>query len=126
MRRLRQYHLYLGVFFAPLLLFFVGTGWYQVNNRDRLKDPSEAETLVQKFRVVHTDQIYPSEHEFKKRSSPRVFGVMVGVMSAAIIATTLLGVVLAFRTQRGPWGGVAALALGLAVPVVLLWLGQQR
>lgn len=126
MRRLRQYHLYLGVFFAPLLLFFVATGWYQVNNRDRLKDPSEAETLVQKFRVVHTDQIYPSEQEFKKRSSPRIFGALVGMMSAAIVATTLLGVVLAFRTQRGPWGAVIALVLGVILPMALLWLGQQR
>lgn len=126
LRRLRQWHLYLGVFFAPLLAFFVGTGWYQINNRDRLKDPSEAETLVQKFRVVHTDQIYPSEQEFKKRSSPKAFAVLVGVMSAAILATTLLGVVLAFRTQRGPWGTVIALLLGLILPVVVLWLGQQR
>ena len=43
MRSLRRFHTYLGVFFAPLLLFFVGSGLYQVVDRDRLKDPGEAE-----------------------------------------------------------------------------------
>lgn len=124
-RRLRLYHLYLGVFFTPLLLFFVASGWYQTQNRDRLKDPSEAESLVQKLRVVHTDQIYPSEHEFKKRSSPKLFVGLVAVMSVAIIATTLLGVYLAFRFQRTLWPVGLALVLGMVVPVVLLWLGQQ-
>lgn len=125
-RRLRLYHLYLGVFFAPLLLFFIGTGWYQTQNRDRLKDPSEAETWVQKFRVVHTDQIYPSELEFKKRSSPKLFSWLVGVMSAAMIATTVLGLVLAFRVNRSVLPVLVVFALGVAVPAVILWAGQQR
>jgi ABC-type sugar transport system permease subunit len=114
------------VFFAPLLLFFIGTGWYQTQNRDRLKDPSEAETWVQKFRVVHTDQIYPSELEFKKRSSPKLFSWLVGVMSAAMIATTVLGLVLAFRVNRSVLPVLVVFALGVAVPAVILWAGQQR
>lgn len=125
-RRLRLYHLYLGVFFAPLLLFFIGTGWYQTQNRDRLKDPSEAETLVQKFRVVHTDQIYPSEQEFKKRSSPKLFSWLVGLMSAAMIVTTVLGLVLAFRFNRSVAPVLVAFALGVALPAAILWAGQQR
>ena len=125
-RRMRLYHLYLGVFFAPLLLFFIGTGWYQTQNRDRLKDSSEAETLVQKFRVVHTDQIYPSEQEFKKRSSPKLFSWLVGVMSAAMIITTVLGLVLAFRFNRSALPVLVVFALGVAVPAAILWAGQQR
>jgi hypothetical protein len=123
-RRLRLYHLYLGVFFAPMLLFFIGTGWFQTQNRDRLKDPSEAETWVQKFRVVHTDQIYPSEQEFKKRSSPKLFSWLVGGMSAAMIATTVLGLVLAFRFNRSLTPVFVALVLGIAVPVLVLWAGH--
>lgn len=125
-KRLRFWHLYLGVFFAPLLLFFIGTGWYQIQNRDRLKDPSEAETLVQKFRVVHTDQIYPSEQEFKRRSSPKWFGALVGTMSAAMMITTVLGLVLAFRFSRNPWPACLALGLGILVPILVLWAGQQH
>ena len=72
MKRLRQAHLFLGVFFTPMLVFFIGTGWYQTVNIERLKSTSEAETLVQKLRVVHTDQIYPGDTEIRKPSSPKL------------------------------------------------------
>jgi len=35
MKKLRRVHLYLGCFFAPLLIFYVVTGWYQTVNPDR-------------------------------------------------------------------------------------------
>ena len=63
---IRRLHLYLGCFFTPLLLFFVLTGWYQTVNPDRLKSPGDAETMLQKLRTVHTDQLYPSAVEFKQ------------------------------------------------------------
>lgn len=124
MKHLRRLHLYLGCFFAPLLLFFVASGWYQTVNPDRLKSVSEAESLPQKLRVVHTDQIYPSDHELRRPSSPRAFQALVVTMSAALIATTVLGVVLAFRTSRRAWPVATALGLGLLVPVAVLWLGR--
>jgi hypothetical protein len=126
MRTLRRLHTYLGVFFAPLLLFFVLTGWYQTVNHDRLKSPAEAETLLQKLRTVHVDQIYPSEHEVKKPSSPKLFQVLVVTMSIALVATVLLGVVLAFRSIRSPWPICIALVLGLLVPILMLWLGHPH
>jgi hypothetical protein len=126
MKTLRRLHLYLGCFFAPLLLFFVLSGWYQTANPERLKSVSEAETWVQKTRVVHTDQIYPGEREVRQPSSPRAFQWLVYGMSAALAATTALGVVLAFRSVRAAWPVWVALGLGLAVPVLLLWLGRGR
>ncbi|EEF62652.1 hypothetical protein [Pedosphaera parvula] len=126
MRTLRRVHTYLGVFFAPLLLFFVLTGWYQTVNHDRLKSPAEAETLLQKLRTVHVDQIYPSEHEVKRPSSRTSFQVLVVTMAIALVVTVLLGIVLAFRSIRNPWPVCAALVLGLLVPVLLLWLGHPH
>lgn len=126
MKLLRRLHLYLGVFFAPLLLFFVCTGWYQTFNRDRLKSPSEAETLVQKFRVVHTDQIYPGDREVTKPSSGKLFSGLLWVMSAAIVVTVLLGVWLAFKSLRTQWPVWLVLGLGVMIPMLFLWLGQQR
>ena len=61
MRKLREIHLFLGCFFAPLLLFFVGTGWYQVFNLNRNKSIGEAGDLVSRLRSVHVDQIYPAD-----------------------------------------------------------------
>ena len=124
-KSLRRWHLYLGVFFTPMLLFFVVSGWYQVQFPDRLKNPGDAETFLQKMRVVHTDQIYPGDTERTRPSSPRGFQRMVYVMSGAMVATTLIGVWLAFRTLRRTAPVWVALVLGVAVPMALLALGRK-
>ncbi len=126
MKLLRRLHLYLGCFFAPLLLFYILTGWYQTLNPNRLKSPSEAETLLQKFRVVHSDQIYPSENELDKPSSPKKYRALVVVMSIASTVMILIGLVLAFKTLRAKWPVWLSLVLGVVLPAFLLWLGQGR
>lgn len=125
MKRLRQLHLYLGVFFTPLLLFFVVTGWYQTVDVERLKSPSEAESLVQKLRVVHTDQIYPDTGVLRQKSSPALFRGLVVAMSVALILTTVLGLVLAFRFTKPVWAPWLVLGLGLLAPVVILWAARR-
>ena len=94
MKFVRKLHLYLGVFFAPLLLFYIGSGWYQTVTPARLKSAADAESLVQKFRVVHTDQIYPGGGDVR-RQSPKAFQVLVVGMSLAMIVSTLLGLLVA-------------------------------
>lgn len=126
MKLLRRLHLYLGCFFAPLLLFYLLTGWYQTLNPNRLKSPSEAETLLQKFRVVHSDQIFPSENELDKPSSPKKYQALVVVMSIASTVMILIGLVLAFKTLRSKWPVWVSLTLGVVLPAFLLWLGQGR
>jgi hypothetical protein len=126
MRFLRRAHLYLGCFFAPLLLFFVGTGLYQTLDEERLKQPGDAETLGQKLRVVHTDQIFPQTGARRPAAAPIGFKVLVSVMSAALIATTFMGVILAFKSVRSLAPVWVSLVLGLLVPMLILWLGQRR
>lgn len=126
MKFLRRAHLYLGCFFTPMLLFYILTGWYQTLVINRVKDPSEAETLVQKFRVVHVYQVYPTDTEIRKPSSPKLFQALVVVMSVAATVTILLGVVLAFRTLKSQWVVWLSLALGIGVPALTLWLGHKR
>jgi membrane protein YdbS with pleckstrin-like domain len=50
---------------------------------------------------------------------------MVVAMAIALTVTIILGIILAFKSTRKPWPIVASLALGLAVPVLLLWLGHR-
>lgn len=126
MKFIRRAHLFLGCFFTPLLLFYILTGWYQTVNQNRLKTPSEAETLLQKFRVVHSDQIYPTDAEFDKPSSPKFFKALVVVMSIAATITIVLGLVLSFRLFRSVWPVWLCLALGILLPMLMLWLGQKR
>lgn len=126
MKALRRVHLYLGVFFAPLLLFFVLTGWRQTLYPNRLKSAADAESLMQKLQMVHVDQIYPNSQEVEHPTSPKLFKTLVVVMSVALVITIAIGVYLAFRSLRPRWPVWASLALGIVVPIILLWLGQRR
>lgn len=125
MKWIRKSHLYLGCFFTPMLLFYLLTGWYQTVNPDRMKHPSEAETLVQKMRTVHVDQIYPGEDEFGKPSSPKLFQVLVVIMSIAATLTIALGLYLGFKTIRPQWAFWVTLLGGVLIPMLMLWLGQK-
>ena len=124
MKFVRRLHLYLGCFFAPLLLFYVGTGWYQTLHPDRRKNPGEADDWVARLRSVHVDQIYPSDQA--NSYSPALFRLLVVVMALALIVTVALGIFLAFRTLRQRVLVWVSLGLGLLVPMILLWLGQHR
>ena len=124
MKLLRRLHLYLGCFFAPLLLFYVGTGWYQTLRIDRNKNVGEADTWVAKMTYVHKDQIWPTEAALSY--STKAFKVLVVLMSIALILSVLTGLYLAFRTLRQKWIVWASLFLGLAMPVLILWLAQRR
>jgi len=124
MRWLRRVHTYLGVFFAPLLLFFVLSGWYQTVNRDRLKGANDAHSLAQYMRVIHTDDIYPT-HDRNTRVSPRVFQYLVVAMAIGLTTTIILGIMLAFRSVRNRWMIALWLVLGIGVPAGMLWLGHK-
>jgi len=124
MKLLRRLHLYLGCFFAPLLLFYVATGWYQSVTLRRNKSVGEAEDWLSKLRSVHVDQIYPAESA--NSYSPFLFRSLVVVMSIALIATTALGLILAIRTIRPRSLVWLSLALGVIVPVTMLCLGLKK
>ena len=98
MKLLRRLHLYLGCFFTPLLLFYLATGWYQTVTLRRNKSPGEAEDWISRVRSVHVDQIYPADSA--NAYSPWLFRALVVAMSIALIATVILGLILAFRSIR--------------------------
>jgi len=120
----RQWHIYLGCFFAPLLLFFIATGWYQTLQVDRQKRRGEAETWIDKVTSVHKDQIFPTESAMSYNTM--LFKCLVVAMSVALIATIIIGIVLAFKILRLRWPVYLSLVLGVALPILLLWLGQKR
>ncbi len=124
MKALRKIHLYLGCFFAPLLLLFIGTGWYQTVSTNRNKGLGEVGGWRERLTSIHVDQVFPSQSA--ESYSPQLFQYLVVAMSIALILTTLLGIYLAFKTTRKSWPVWVALGLGFLVPIVLLWLGQSR
>ena len=124
MKFLRRLHLYLGCFFAPLLLFFVATGVYQTLQVDRQKRPAEAETWIDRLTSVHKDQIFPAESAAGYKTGP--FKAVVVLMSVALITTIILGIVLAFKALRVRWPIWLSLLGGIVLPILILWLGQKR
>jgi len=124
MKTLRRVHLYLGCFFAPLLLFYVATGWYQTVNPDRRKGVGDSTDLISRLSRVHVEQYYPTESA--TGYSTFFFRLLIVLMAIALITTVSLGIVLAFRTSRNKWPVWFSLSLGIALPVILLWLGQKH
>ncbi|HXT41530.1 MAG TPA: hypothetical protein VN887_16105 [Candidatus Angelobacter sp.] len=124
MRTLRRIHLYLGCFFAPLLIFYVATGWYQTVNPDRRKGVGDSTDFVSRLNRVHVEQYYPTDSA--SGYSTYLFRCLVVAMAVALIITIVLGIILAFRTIRHKWPVWLSLALGILLPIVMLWLGQKH
>ena len=124
MNNLRRIHTYLGVFFTPLLLFFVISGWYQTMHPDRRKSPEEVQAIWDRARAVHADSVLPSATATTYKTKP--FRYFVVATSVAFIITTLLGLILAFRYSRQKIVIGVCLLAGLIVPVALLILAQKK
>ena len=124
MKLIRRIHLYLGCFFTPLLIFYVATGWYQTVNPDRRKGVGDSSDLISRLSRVHVEQYYPTESA--TGYSTFFFRLLIVLMAIALITTVSLGIVLAFRTSRNKLPVWLSLGLGIALPVILLWLGQKH
>jgi uncharacterized iron-regulated membrane protein len=118
MKTLRQLHLYLGCFFAPLVLVFAFTGVIQTFELHEAKKdgsyvpPHWVDTLA----TLHKHDV------LTKGDSPTAMRVLVTCMSLALVLTMVLGVVLAFKFGRSAILVLGALALGVLVPLAVLVL----
>lgn len=124
MKNIRRWHLFLSCFFAPMLLFFIATGWYQTVTPNRQKQLGEQQDLVSKLTSVHVDQVYPADKS--ESFSPTLFKILVVTMSISLIITIALGIYLAFTVGRPRWAVWVSLVLGVALPVLFLWLGNKK
>jgi len=124
MRYLRRVHTYLGCFFAPLLLFFILSGWYQTVTPNRQKGHGELGDWKARLTSIHVDSIYPTESA--SAYSPTLFRALVIVMAVALVVTLVLGVVMAVRFTPKKWPVWASLVLGLVIPLLFLVLGQKH
>ena len=80
---------------------------------------------MSKLTSIHVDQIYPSETGTGEYTTT-LFKVLVVTMSIALLATIILGMILAFRSTKRAWVVALCFAIGIAVPVAFLWLGQPK
>ena len=116
----RNMHLYLGCFFAPLLLFFIVTGAVQTFNlHHSRKDGYKPPQIVKIMSGVHQHQSVPSKDE-KPTSSSVNFKYFVLAMSIGIVITTILGIMMAFKFAH-PLVVWLCLLAGGALPVYFLF-----
>lgn len=143
MKKLRLLHRYMGLFFSPAILFFAFTGALQTFD---LHSPNKSTGYVPPAWLVEMAQLHkkqtlnltkakgkPTQAEpvsdeaaaDKKAGSPRKSALplkwFVVLMSLGLIATTLLGIYMAFCFGEAPrviWGMLAA---GTLLPIAMIF-----
>lgn len=140
MRSLRQWHLYLGLFFAPMLLLFAFSGALQVFrlNEDKGYGGPPPVWMVW-IAAIHKNQAPPREKPADqaaskphapadKQRSPVAKGnslplkILATIMAASLALSTLLGILIALNNRATRWTGIVLLIAGTALPIVLLKL----
>ena len=118
-RGLRRIHLYLGTIFAPVLLLFTASGAWQVYRlNDAKKDGSYTPpSIVRTLSSVH-------RYQTLARETPKKTALKAFVVAAclALITTTLLGIVMAYRFSGSSVTVTLCLLVGILLPAALLLL----
>jgi hypothetical protein len=115
MSTIRRAHLYLGCFFAPMLVFFSISGIWQVYGIQW----ADQNKLLRLLSTIHMGHNLSSKepHPFTLTSPYLEF--FVALMAASLVLNIILGVVMAFRFGRGSLA-LASLAGGIFVPLLLI------
>lgn len=140
MRTLRQIHLYLGVFFAPVIVFFAFTGALQTFSLHEAKGcaaPPPAWIVV--AANLHKDTVLrgpkprpagpctPDDHGGEAQDgkapsgpSPLPLKLFVTALSIGLIGTALIGIYIALRARSTRRGALIAVLAGMITPVLLM------
>jgi hypothetical protein len=148
MKSIRQLHFYLGIFFAPSIIFFAFSGALQTFSLHENKEPgSHNPEWIAKLADIHKDQRLPQlteeqvahagkpeEDEAPPSSSPNSeppapkrkpsfpLKIFVLFMSVGLVMSSFLGIYMAFKYHRDRRIIWSLLIAGTALPIVLLFL----
>jgi hypothetical protein len=109
MDKLRKAHLYLGTFFAPLLLFFALSGVWQEFGLQRIP-------WVRYLSAIHTGSMMKGQPHHPSSLVLQGFVVLMGL---SLVATIILGIILAFKYGRSKLT-LICLAAGTVIPLALI------
>jgi len=142
LKRVRQFHLWLGTFFAPAILFFAFTGALQTFSlhEGRPGEPYQPPQWIVKLAQIHKKQNMvtrppgpprakqsPRKDEAPAQPRPNPASTLilkwfVFLMSLGLISTTALGIYMAFQFTRDARVIWALLAAGTILPTAILIL----
>lgn len=125
-KALRNVHLYLGCFFAPLLVLFIVSGCWQTFNLHRASkqaDGYKPPAIIKLISSVHIDQCWGDKKAGAQPS--RAFQCLVILMSLGLLTTTSLGIAMAFKYVKP---GIVWLCfmMGTSIPVLMIWIGNKQ
>ncbi len=123
MNKLRQLHLFIGCFFAPLLLYFTITGTWQIfelHKHPRGVTPTVSQKLLNSLSSAHLDGVMPFSGNDEAHSL--AFRIFCELMAAGFILTILLGVQMALQNQKLRKTVLLSMSLGLIIPIVFLMI----
>lgn len=139
-RQLRQVHNYIGIFFAPAILFFALSGSFQTLGMHEDRGHGKPMAWVEWMGSIHKDQelprarpprkpeqhqaaagkpARPPQHRDSGLSALKVF---VLCLALALISSTLLGIVISYTNRKTRLLTSALLGAGALVPIGLLFL----
>jgi hypothetical protein len=140
-RRLRQWHQYLGLFLAPMLLLLAVSGAFQVFrlNSDRGWGGTPPR-WVQIIAAIHKNQAMPEAEApliirpasplaskvapgavAHKKPSSLPLQIFVVAASLGLIASTAFGITIALTNRMKRFENLSLLGAGVAVPILLLF-----
>jgi hypothetical protein len=120
MKFLRSLHLYLGCLFAPMLIFFAVTGsWQLFNWHESTRDKTyTAPPALAALSFIHKDAHIPGTPGRK----PTPLRYFMFATALGLVATSIVGIIMAYRFSRRPMVATICLLLGIALPGLLLWI----
>jgi hypothetical protein len=111
--------MWLGVFFSPLLLLFIITGWWQTFATDETKDHGPINAFLSRLSDIHTDDFF--KHHAGDLHASNHFKIYVGCMAATLIVSIVLGLALACQTAQQARRAALAFFLGILIPLLILY-----
>lgn len=125
MKNLRQFHLYLGCLFAPLIIYFAISGAWQVF---RFNDVPESggtalQSLLHAASAPHTHSTLPGANP--KQHQSQGFNWIAVMMGVGMAVTSILGIVIALQSARSRRWAAVCLVGGLLVPVLFLFFAAH-
>ncbi|MEZ0244835.1 MAG: hypothetical protein ACAH11_15785 [Sphingomonas sp.] len=140
MQKLRRYHLYLGMFFAPAILLFALSGALQTFRLQEEKGwGSEPPGWIVWMASVHKDSKLPKakpaeagDHKPAPKAAPKPpqgpppfklpMQIFVTLLSIGLIFSTILGIAIALNNRALRKMSLGMLAAGTLLPLLLLML----
>ncbi len=139
LRRIRQFHLWCGMLFAPAILFFAFSGALQTFDFHETEAGIAPPKWIATIAGIHKKQDFPKPRKPRPAASPEAgksaaaavapaasthspwpLKVFVGFMSIGLMASTILGITIALTNRQTRRPSQIMLGIGTILPILML------